>query len=166
MREISERVGVSITTWKNHRASGCPVPTARTKRSLDKWEREYRAWRTANDKVPPQDRKVLVDPNKAKWDVEQKKWAAMERKIRVGLLARRLVDRGEVEDRTVRQIMVVRQALSDMVRKLSPRFFKAPSLDVLMQEFQDEIDHICQSFADGLQWASEPEVEVAAMDDQ
>mgnify|MGYP000175538812 CR=1 FL=1 len=46
--ELSQLAGVSDTTWKSHKAAGCPVP--RTRAEIPAWLKAYHAWRKANGK--------------------------------------------------------------------------------------------------------------------
>lgn len=153
--KLARLVGVSPTTWRAHKALGCPVPLRA--QDLPRWQREYAAWRQANGKVASADRKLQVDPETQRWANERVKWTAIEKKIAVGMLARRLVERGEVERRTVAQIMAVRAALNDMVRKMASRLFNAPSQEELERELQAEVDHILESFARGLERVADDE---------
>ena len=75
---------------------------------------------------------------------------ALKAKFTVAQLARKLVDRSEVEQRTVRQITAVKKAMYDMVRKLAGRLFNAPSEEAVEAELLAEVDHICRSFAAGM----------------
>lgn len=147
--KLARLAGVSATTWRSHKALGCPVPLRA--RDLPAWQEQYAAWRTANGKVPTNHRRDDANPEATRWAQEKVKWGAIEKRISVGVLAGRLVDRVEVERRTVKQILVVRQALNDMVRKMASRLFNAPSQEDLERELQSEVDHILSSFSRGLE---------------
>ena len=146
---LAQMAGVSVNTWRSHKSLGCPVP--RRKADLDAWLRQYQAWRVANGKVPSTERKLSTDPEALKWQRERMKWLAVEKKWSVALMAKKLVQREEVERRTVQQVLAVRQALNDMVRKLASRLYNAASPEAIELELQAEVDHILASFAQGME---------------
>jgi hypothetical protein len=161
--ELARLAGVSVNTWSSHVALGCPVP--KRKRDLPTWLTQYAAWRIANGKVPPTERKVHADPEALQWQRERTKWAALEKKVAVGLLVRRLVERAEVERRSVQQILAVRQSLNGMVRKMSARLFNAPSPEWIEQELQTEVDYILEGFAEGMERVADIDEAPAAGED-
>lgn len=145
---IAAFAGISVVTWRKHKEKGCPVPT--TKEGMQDWLTEYNLWRVQNGQVPSA-QKAGPDDETVKWQRERMKWLAIEKRWAVAQMAKQLVPRQQVIERTTQQIMAVRQALNDMVRKLASRLFNAPTPEAIEQELQLEVDHILNGFAQGLQ---------------
>lgn len=144
---IAQAASVSVPTWRKHRLAGAPVPTSRE--NLDEWLASYKEWRTANGQVPSTQRRT-VDDETTRWQRERMKWLAIEKKWAVAHMAKQLVPRKDVIERTTQQIMAVRTALNDMVRKLASRLFNAPTPEAIEAELQAEVDHILDGFSRGL----------------
>jgi hypothetical protein len=145
---ISQFAGVSVVTWRKHKAMGAPTPL--TKEGMPAWLSDYNAWRVDNGQVPSATKKT-TDDETVKWQRERMKWLAIEKRWAVAAMAKQLVPRAQVVERTTKQIMAVRQALNDMVRKLASRLFNASSPEAIEQELQQEVDHILSGFAQGLE---------------
>lgn len=148
---LAQLAGVSVVTWRKHRAMGAPTP--RSKDALDEWRDAYAQWREDNGQG--QRRAGGADNETLRWQRERMKWLALEKRWSVAAMAKQLVPRQQVIERTTQQILAVRQALNDMVRKLASRLFNAPSPESIEAELQREVDHILDGFAQGLEQISD-----------
>lgn len=111
--DLARLAGVAEATWRLHKRAGCPVP--KNKADLQRWLAAYKEWReTTRKKSGPVGRQVSDREQQSmeRWRLFKAKKAELEFQIQAG----NYIHRRDVEERTVRQILTVKQLHGELVR--------------------------------------------------
>lgn len=118
--ELAAMVGVSETTWKGHKAEGCPVP--KSKADLPAWAKRYNQWRRANGKVANASAGASTgDPELLKHKRELAKYRALQLQLQMQERQGELLPRQVVVDYASEAVLAVGQQMDAAVRRIAAR---------------------------------------------
>jgi hypothetical protein len=149
LAQLATMVGVAEGTLRQHAAEGCPMPAKA--RDLTAWVSEYHAWRRREHGSYHDRAKATSAPDAGTRaaQLELAQLRAAEVKLRVGEKTRQLVQRKEVVEAAGRAVQTVRSRLNALVMKMTARLANVPD-HVVQEELQQEVDDICNAFAQGM----------------
>lgn len=149
---LAAMAGVSETTWKAHKAQGCPVP--RAQKDIAGWLATYHEWRRKHGKFQVTSQAPPLDPETQRHKRDHAKWRAVLAQLDVGVRTRQLIPRAEVIDYIARANLTCRTRLNLLVSKMASRLVNE-SAETIRRELQAEVDSICAAFAQGMLLAHE-----------
>lgn len=118
--ELSAIAGVSETSWKAHKAAGCPVPTSR--KDLVPWAKRYGAWRRQHGKV---DRaaapSAAVDPELLQHKRELARYRALQLQLQMQVRQGELLPRKVVVDYASEAVLAAGQQMEAAIRRIAAR---------------------------------------------
>lgn len=149
--ELAKLVGCSTETMRAHVKRGAPTP--KSKRGITRWVAQYHAWKTSTIGTFQQEQqksaRLAQDDVRQGHDREYAQWRAAKAKLDVGERTRTLVKRADVVELAGKAVLTVRARLNAMVTKMTARLANVPD-HVVNEEMQDEVDAICNAFAQGM----------------
>lgn len=153
LRELAALVGVSIETLRKNFGQGAPTPASGAARDVQSWARAFHSWRKENVGTYQDQQRAAAaaarDPEKEKHEREILMLRAAQLKLQVGEQTRQLVSRKDVIEFATTAVLICKQRLNAMVQRMSARLENVPG-HVVAEELQNEVDEICNAFADGM----------------
>lgn len=140
---LARLAGVNETTWKSHKAQGCPVPL--TKGDLVAWLPRYHEWRRLHGKTGTVAQAPPIDAETQKHKRDAAKYRALLMQLEIGVRTKSLVPRAEVVDYIAKANITCRTRMNLMVGKM-----RSLHGEEVARDLQTEVDAICAAFAQGM----------------
>lgn len=151
--ELAALAGVSETSWKNHKAAGCPKPKNRA--DIAAWLKRYHGWRRQNGKVeraPSSASSNGVDAETTQHKRELWKLRAKELKIEIARQEGELLSRKDVIDYASAAVLAVNNGLDAAINRVVSRLGPlCQGGETHVEEvLRAEIDHLRERFSKGM----------------
>ena len=151
IRELAKLVGLSSETLRKNWEDGAPKPDSSAE--AESWAVDFHEWRKEHIGTFQQQQRAAAshsrDSERATHERELAKWRASEARLRVAEKTKALVSRRDVVELASKSGLTVRSRLNAMVMKMHSRLENVPG-HVVAEELQEEVDAICQAFAQGM----------------
>lgn len=150
--ELAAMAGVSESTWKSHKAHGCPTPKNRA--DLPAWMKRYHLWRKKHGKVEstPGASSNGVDAETTKHKREVWRLRGLGMKLDLAERERQLIKRQQVVDYASQAVLAVNNGLDAAINRAVARLGPlCQGGETHVEEvLRAEIDHLRERFAKGL----------------